>query len=284
MSYLERIDAVNTARRAQYRPLLLASGERIGRIWQHNIAPLHKAGICLQENQQNELIWQVSTDINERNTLLANAARNMLETGYISGWRDELFPIKQSYYAPVQALIERAAVPVLGVNGYGVHLNGITQRNGKAHMWIARRSKDKPVEPDKLDQIVAGGIPYQIDIFDNLIKESSEEAGIPAAVIRMSCCVGLISYTEQVNNGIRADVIFNYDLQLPPDFIPQNQDGEVSEFICLSIAEVAELVETSDIFKANAALVIIDYLVRHGYITPKHPDYEAICLRMRQHF
>lgn len=283
MSYLERIYAVNNARRSQYQSLLI-DNERIGRIWQPNIALLQDNGICLEKNEDNTLIWQVSADIDERNALLANVAQNMLKTGYISGWRDELFPIKQHFTAPVRAVVERAAVPVFGSNGYGIHLNGITQRHGKPHMWIARRSKNKPVEPNKLDQIAAGGIPCHIDAFHNLIKEAYEEAGIPAAMIQNCRCTGMIAYTEQLTNGIRADVIFNYDLQLPPDFIPQNQDGEVSEFICLALDEVAELVETSDVFKANAAVVIIDYLIRHGYITPQHPDYEAICFGMRQHF
>jgi len=173
---------------------------------------------------------------------------------------------------------ERAAAPVIGVCGYGVHLNGTTMRDGVPHMWIARRAATKSVEPGKLDQVAAGGIPYGIGVFENLIKESDEEAAIPAALARTAKPVGIISYTAQVENGIRADTLYNYDLELPPDFRPHNRDGEVDAFHCLPLDEVARLVRDSDEFKQNSAVVVIDYLIRHGYLTPDDtPDYPALC-------
>ena len=36
------------------------------------------------------------------------------------------------------------------------------------------------------------------------------------------------------------------------------------------------IVKNSDDFKLNCNLVIIDFLVRHGYITPKDEDYLEI--------
>ena len=34
----------------------------------------------------------------------------------------------------------------------------------------------------------------------------------------------------------------------------------------------------SDAFKQNSAVVVIDYLIRHGYLTPDDtPDYPALC-------
>ena len=35
-------------------------------------------------------------------------------------------------------------------------------------------------------------------------------------------------------------------------------------------------------FKFNCNLVIIDFLVRHGFITPEEPDYMAIVAGLRQ--
>jgi hypothetical protein len=35
-------------------------------------------------------------------------------------------------------------------------------------------------------------------------------------------------------------------------------------------------VEAGDDFKFNCALVVIDFLIRHGLIAPDHPDYVAL--------
>ena len=67
-------------------------------------------------------------------------------------------------------------------------------------------------------------------------------------------------------------------MELPPDFRPHNRDGEVDEFLCLPLDEIARLVRDSDAFKQNSAVVVIDYLIRHGYLKPDDtPDYPALC-------
>jgi hypothetical protein len=55
-----------------------------------------------------------------------------------------------------------------------------------------------------------------------------------------------------------------YDLDLPPDFLPVNQDGEVSEFTLVSFAEVRRLIEETDELAADAALVALDCLNRRS--------------------
>jgi len=40
---------------------------------------------------------------------------------------------------------------------YGVHINGFVETDAGLELWVARRSKDKPTWPGKLDHIVAGG-------------------------------------------------------------------------------------------------------------------------------
>ena len=46
---------------------------------------------------------------------------------------------------------------------------------------------------------------------------------------------------------------------------PAPADGEVEEFKLLHILEVAKLVRETTDFKTNCNLVIIDFLMRHGY-------------------
>ena len=281
MTYLARIQQLNSANPAAYRPLIL-DGDAVGLIWENNLDRLRAHGIGLRA-EDTHYVWDAPADFAARNRLLANLAAALYRSGYISGWRDEKLPLLAGLHHPVRALIERAAAPVLGVCGYGVHVNGITERGGVPHLWIARRAASKSVEPGKLDQIAAGGIPHGIGIFANLIKESAEEAAIPETLARQARPVGTISYTAQTASGIRADLLYLYDLHLPPDFRPENRDGEVGEFLCLPLDEVARLVRDTEDFKLNSAVVVIDYLIRHGYLDPDDtPDYPALCREIRQ--
>ena len=55
-----------------------------------------------------------------------------------------------------------------------------------------------------------------------------------------------------------------------------NTDGEVDAFYLWPMERVVEAVRDSDSFKFNCALVVIDFLVRHGYIAADDPDYSDI--------
>ena len=43
-----------------------------------------------------------------------------------------------------------------------------------------------------------------------------------------------------------------------------------------------ETVSSTDEFKTNCAVVIIDFLVRHGYLSPEEPGYAALVKSLRQ--
>lgn len=78
------------------------------------------------------------------------------------------------------------------------------------------------------DHIVAGGQPSDLTPTENIIKECSEEASIPLELARTAKPVGAVSYTTISSTGLKPDVLFTFDIQLPHDFTPQPQDGEVS--------------------------------------------------------
>jgi hypothetical protein len=98
--------------------------------------------------------------------------------------------------------------------------------------------------------------------------------------------VGFTSYLIRNYEGIRNDVLFCYDIALPHDFRPVNTDGEIEEFYLWPIERVIEILATTEEFKFNVALVIIDFLVRHGLVSPEDPTYPEIVLnlRIRDHF
>ena len=77
--------------------------------------------------------------------------------------------------------------------------------------------------------------------------------------------------------------MFCYDLEMPADFTPVNTDGEIDEFELWPIDRVAARVRDSFDFKFNCNLAIIDFLIRHGYLTPEiEPDYVDIVLGLRR--
>ena len=128
-----------------------------------------------------------------RTAAVEEALRRLNQRGDIAGWRNEPYPVGVSYGAPPLFNQERAAVPMFGVRGYGVHLNGFVRDDAAIKMWIGRRSLDKPTAPGKLDQIVAGGQPAGISLYNNVLKESAEEADIPPAIAGRAMPVGAIT-------------------------------------------------------------------------------------------
>lgn len=279
MSYLDRIRTANAGDKRGLIPFELL-GRRVGYV----------SGSFAEHLSCHPSVFMVSAErvtltrgldsselrLEERSSAVNAVLAALHRRGVISGWRDELYPVSSCWSEPPCLLIERAAVPLFGVKGYGVHLNGFVRNRGGLSMWVGRRADDKPTFPSELDQLAAGGQPYGIGTYDNMCKESHEEAGIPVELSAGMRSVGTVAYAMRTQTGFRPDVIFNFDLELPRDFVPVNNDGEVAEFYLWPIERVAETVEKTEEFKFNCALVVIDFLIRHGVITSDHPDYIAI--------
>ncbi len=217
-----------------------------------------------------------------RTEAVDEVCRRLAARGEITGWREERYPVSRAWRTPALLLLERAAVPLFGVTAYGVHMNGYVREGpGTQRMWVARRALTKPTGPGKLDQLVAGGQPHGIGLRENMIKECAEEAGIPPALAAGVRPAGAVSYVLETAAGLRPDVIFNFDLELPLDFEPVNRDGEVDAFFLWDLDRVHDTVATTTDFKFNCALVVIDFLVRHGHVAADHADYEALLLGLR---
>jgi len=153
----------------------------------------------------------------------------LAQEGFIPGWRNERYAVDGGFE------IERAAARPFGLTTRAVHVNGIVAGE---RMWLARRSQTKPIDPGMLDNLVGGGVSAGFSPEETLIKEAWEEAGIPAEVARNARrCAGL-RILREVAEGVQSELIEAYDLELPPDFEPKNQDGEVSEFMLLPFAQV----------------------------------------------
>jgi hypothetical protein len=85
----------------------------------------------------------------------------------------------------------------------------------------------------------------------------------------------------EVTQGLRDDVLFVYDLETPGDFVPQNTDGEIVEFMLVEAREALARVRDTDDFKFNVNLILIDFALRHGLVTPEEPEYLALVAGLR---
>ncbi len=177
-------------------------------------------------------------------------------------WRREEFDIRADPGGPVLARLDRGALPTFGVLAMGVHVNGLVRRRDGLHVWIARRAANKQLDPSKLDHVVAGGVPAGLTPAETLVKEAEEEAAIPASLARQAVEVARIGYATERAEGLRRDLLYCYDLDLPEDFLPYAADGEVEAFELWPIDRVVQTVRDSDVFKFNVNLVLIDLFRR----------------------
>jgi 8-oxo-dGTP pyrophosphatase MutT (NUDIX family) len=191
-------------------------------------------------------------------------------------WRNETFDVAPRWGQRPIFRLDRGAVPFFGVRAYGVHLNGYCRDGDHYALWIGRRASNKQVAPGKLDNIVAGGIGNGYGAAATLAKEAEEEAAIDAALIARAVPSGALTYCMETKTGIRDDVMFIYDLEIPPDFVPQNHDGEIAGFELMPLTDILERIRTTADFKFNVNLVILDFAVRHGVLRPDDPEYLEI--------
>jgi hypothetical protein len=192
---------------------------------------------------------------------LPAVARHLADSGFFR-WRGEAFDVRARPDGPVLAQIDRGGIPSFGIQAAGVHVNGLVHRPNGLHLWVARRAMDKLLDPGKLDHIVAGGISAGLGAPETLIKEAQEEAAISVELVASAVPVATIDYAMERDEGLRRDILYCYDLALPADFVPRPADGEVEAFELWPIARVLETVATTDAFKFNVNLVLIDLFVR----------------------
>lgn len=139
--------------------------ERIKQDWQEGLSEVSD-DLCLQTDN-----WLAMGDS------LQHLAHEWKSLGLLHGWRDEKFDVCDDAGKVLFAL-ERAAFRPFGLMSQAVHLNGLVQTDGGWHFWIGRRSPHKAVDPDKLDNLVVGGIASGETPFEAVCRESEEEAGL----------------------------------------------------------------------------------------------------------
>lgn len=266
------IRAARSFRRERHLPFTIA-GVAVGWIARADL-PLLQRWPEVFLLAADEVALDPALDTAERRTAaLDQVVRALAAGGRITGWRNERYAIRNDFDAPALALIERAAARFFGTLSFGVHANGIVAGDA-ARLWLARRSLGKPVDPGLFDNVVGGGIAWGYGIVETLHKECWEESGIPAALAVQAAPGRSLSLLREVPEGVQAERLYVYDLPLPADFQPVNQDGEVSEHRLLGTDAVLELIAHGEV-TVDASLVTLDWLLRSGGIDAAAPQVDG---------
>ncbi|VUC24843.1 unnamed protein product, partial [Clonostachys rosea] len=114
-----------------------------------------------------------------------------------------------------------------------------------------------------------------------------EEASLPASLVEAECRpVGVLTMANinPVSSLYHSEVLYVYDMEMPPDVVPTPGDDEVERFELMGPDEVISRMEAGE-FKTNVCPVMVDFFLRHGIITPEEVGpgaYAEICSRLRR--
>jgi len=281
MSFLDHIQRCNNADLKQFEPWFIG-GQRAGFL-HRDFAPLVASRSRLFTRSDGS--WRLDPALDtpeQRSQAVRRFLVELRHEGHFGGlWRDEDYPVTWRFSDPPLMTMERAAVPWFGVRAFGPHMTGYVRRKDGLHIWVPRRSHTKPTFPGQLDNTVAGGQPAGVGLRENLIKECAEEASIPRTLASQAKAVSFISYLNQSGSQLKPDVMVCFDLEMPEDFTPRANDGEVESFELWPVQRVFETVRDSNAFKYNCNLVLIDFFVRHGLFAADDPQFVAIVSGLR---
>eukprot|EP00563_Minutocellus_polymorphus_P012627 CAMPEP_0181067156 /NCGR_PEP_ID=MMETSP1070-20121207/25720_1 /TAXON_ID=265543 /ORGANISM="Minutocellus polymorphus, Strain NH13" /LENGTH=336 /DNA_ID=CAMNT_0023147791 /DNA_START=75 /DNA_END=1081 /DNA_ORIENTATION=+ len=192
------------------------------------------------------------------------------------------------------ATIDRNLAPLFGIDSVGVHLlcfvkgtkSSDKDGGGPAiSLWMAQRSAAKSSFPNKWDPTVAGGQPSELSLMENVIKEADEEAGIPSEMSRQATSTGCLSQMTSKGDGscMKYSKYYIWDLEVLQEFRPYAKDGEVQRFEVWDADQLLQEVKEGNRLRPAMRLVVTDFLIRHGIITPdKEPQLSEIQAAMHR--
>jgi len=270
-------------RGAGYRPLVV-DGVELGWVDDARAERLAGFGPALFRVDAARVTFMVQpVDRARRSAAFAEVAAALHSEGALPGWRGERVVVAPEFGGPVAFMLERAAARWFGVRTHAAHVNGVVDVDGRRCMWFARRSLAKAVDPGLLDNLVGGGITEGLDVADTVVKEAWEEAGIAEPLARRARPVGRLQVRRKRADGLQRETIFVHDLELAPAFIPANQDSEAIEHRLVDLAEAGRIIAQAsgpEETTVDAALVVLDCLLRHGAVATGTPEHSAL-LRLR---
>lgn len=229
----------------------------------------------INDDAKSIAFLNVHNDFNSRSEIMKHVVEDMKEKKLFKaliGWRNETYDIKRSFYSEKLFKLERSAVGLFGFLAFGCHINGYTKdEDGNYKLWISKRSATKQTYPNMFDNLSAGGLASGLKLHECAIKELEEESGVCGDLLKTLKSVNAITYAYENQYGISREGEFIFDIRLPATFIPKNDDGEAQSFYLMDVNQLKKAI-ISDDFKPNSALITLDFLMRHGLITPDEDE------------
>lgn len=225
----------------------------------------------------------------ERRTAALDIVTNQLiSSGVISHKHSDNYPVSpfsehDDLVTPQKlAHVNRSTAPYIGIDSVGVHLHCYVcqhQNDGCSTikgLWLAKRASTKSHHPNFWDPTVAGGQPVNLSLYENIIKEAHEEAGVPSEWLNLDGVASETKFTDHTHDPItittakpdgsclKRSLYYSFDLQVPADWTPTAVDGEVSEFKLYSVKELAEELRFGNSVRPAMRSVLLDFMIRHG--------------------
>ena len=204
-----------------------------------------------------------------RSAVLADWAADARARWDLPGWRDERVVIRDEADGRPLASIERALLRPLGLLLRSVQVSAWTRAPDGPRLWVARRAPTKPVDPNRLDALVAGGIAGFDDVASTLVRECAEEAGLPPELARRAASAGELELAyPTLYDGLPAlhrERISLHELELPPGLVPVAADGEHAEILAMTPAEALETIGAG-LWTRDGAQATTDLILRRGWM------------------
>ncbi len=274
----ERLEAILAAPRGRYRPFVV-DGAVVGWIDDLRACRLERfAEVLVVDKARVRFVDDLAIP-QARTDAMEHVARVLSAEDALSGWRDERYAVVREFGDVACFDLERCAARYFGIRTFAAHINGLVRTKTGVRTWLGRRSAHKAIDAGLLDNMVGGGIAAGATVAATVVKEAWEEAGVPAAIAASAQPWGTVRICRAHPKGLERETVYVHDLWLDPDFMPKGVDGEVAEFRLESLSDAARLAanrEGRDVLTADASLVLVDCLIRHGVIADEGDDFAAL--------
>lgn len=182
-------------------------------------------------------------------------ARALCEAGLGGRWRGERLAVCGPDGRRI-AGIERAVVRTLGIATWAVHLMGYAP---DGRLWLQQRAFDKADDPGLWDTLVGGMVPDGETAESALVRETQEEAGLDLSALEGLRPGGVVRSRRPTDHaqgrGLLVERLDWFRAVLPDGMQPENRDGEVARFACVSVAEARQWLAQGRITQDAAAIL-----------------------------
>lgn len=200
--------------------------------------------------------------------VLDQIAELFRNAGRLGKWRNEKLRVTTPD-GSIVGLVERAAARALGIKTFAVHLMVYGAQPGT--VWMQQRAFDKANDPGMWDTAVGGLVSGTESFLLSLHRESQEEAGLDVVALEKMGAVlkrgQSITVRRNLPEGFMHEDLIIYDIQLPPGICLENQDGEVAQFQCWSIATLVNAINKRQL-TLEAILMCQESLERNAIKAP----------------